>query len=167
MIIKGYILQSLTQIDKLYRASSNPKHTLFYSKLAILELCGWIEETMDEIILTCAKRHIKDPAYFSFVDTKIIRTTYGFEYNKYFRNMLLQLLGVINLERLESRLDHNKFDLMRSNLDSLKTFRDAEAHTHIKGFTKRLDAPSTTKARFFPVYEGLKDIENNLSRLKL
>jgi hypothetical protein len=54
MIAKTYILNNLSTIEKLYNDSSSIKNSLFYSKLAILELCGWTEESMDDIIKKCA-----------------------------------------------------------------------------------------------------------------
>jgi hypothetical protein len=81
--------------------------------------------------------------------------------------MLIQLLGLITVEKLEGRLDPVKFDLLRSTLGTLKESRDNEAHTHIKGMTRVIDAPSLTKSRFPRVYEGLKDIEKELREMKL
>ncbi|MBN1637349.1 MAG: hypothetical protein JW866_00150 [Ignavibacteriales bacterium] len=51
---------------------------------------------------------------------------------------------------------------MISSLDSLKFYRDSEAHTYIKGTTKRMDAPSVTKNRFSAIYNGLKNIDEKL-----
>ncbi|MBL7119666.1 MAG: hypothetical protein ISS53_03160 [Dehalococcoidia bacterium] len=167
MIAKSYILNNLTIIENLYLKSSTAKKALFHSKLAILELCGWIEESMDDIIRTCASRHLKKQDNLRQVEKDIIKPTYGFEYNRHFRNMLLQLLGIINLERLEHALDPVKFQLMESTLETLKTCRDREAHTHLKGATKTLDAPSVTKYRFLLVYAGLKDIEAKVKSLQL
>lgn len=79
----------------------------------------------------------------------------------------MQVLGIINLEKLECKLDPVKFPLMKATLGTLKTYRDTEAHTHLKGVTKRLDAPSMTKSRFLMVYDGLKDIEVKVRHLKL
>ena len=51
---------------------------------------------------------------------------------------------------------------MISTLDSLKLNRDSEAHTYIKGTTRRMDAPSVTKNRFSAIYNGLKNIDDEL-----
>lgn len=78
----------------------------------------------------------------------------------------MQVLGIINLEKLEAKLDKYKFSQMQSTLDTLKTSRDREAHTHLKGVMMRLDAPSVTKSRFDTVYNGLKDIENRTRKMR-
>jgi hypothetical protein len=140
---------------------------LFYSKLSILELCGWIEESMDNIIRCCGNRNLKDRTNRQLVEKGIIKRTYGFEYNRHFRKMLIQVVGLIAFERLERRMDSSKLQLMKSALGSLRTLRDTEAHTHLKGVTRRLDAPSVTKARFFDVYHGLREVETGLRKMKL
>jgi hypothetical protein len=68
------------------------------------------------------------------------------------------LLGIIVLEKLERKLDPVKFTIMEATLENLKILRNSEAHTHLKGTTKRLDAPSVTISNFFKVYDGLKDL---------
>ena len=57
MIARTYILDNLNKLDVRYRKAATLKDSLFYSKLAVLELCGWIEESMDDVILRCARRH--------------------------------------------------------------------------------------------------------------
>lgn len=167
MIAKSYILNNLNTLEKLYNTSTSTKKGLFYSKLAILELCGWIEESMDDIVRRCATRNLKSLSDRHDVEKSIIQRTYGFEYKKHFRGMLTQLLGIITLMKLERKLHPVKFQLMEAALETLKTYRDSEAHTHLKGITKRLDAPSVTRNSFLMVYEGLKDIDVNLRSLKL
>lgn len=167
MITKSYIFNNLKTIESLYISSPTTKKGLFYSKLAILELCGWIEETMDDIILRCAKRHIKDNDNLDFVESEVIKRTYGFEYKKHFRRMLIHTLGIINLEKLERKFNPIAFQLLESSLETLKICRDKEAHTHLKGMTRRLDSPSVTINRFNYVYDGLKDIDIKIRKSKL
>lgn len=167
MIAKSYILNNLKTLEKLYDKTTSTQEGLLYSKMAILELCGWIEETMDDILRRCSKRNLKKSPNKDYVEEKIITTTHGFEYKGHFRKMLMQVLGIITVEKLESKLDPSKFHIMKSTLGTLRFYRDSEAHTHIKGVTKKIDAPSVTKFRFWEVYEGLIDIDNKLKRLKL
>lgn len=166
MITKSYILINLESLEKLYNKSTGAKQGLFFSKLAILELCGWIEESMDDIILRSSIRKLNNANNRNFIKNSVIKRTFGFEYNSHFRNMLIDLIGIINVEKLENKLDSVKFQLMTSTLDTLKIIRNTEAHTHIKGITKRLDAPSVTRSRFLPIFEGLKDIDLKLRNLK-
>jgi hypothetical protein len=166
MINKGQIQSSLVQINNSYNKSRRRRQALYFSKLAILELCGWIEESMDNIIETFTK-HLNKPANLAFVREQVIEHTYGFEYHRYFRPMLIQVIGVINVERLEANLNQTKFDMMKSSLASLKKSRNDVAHTHVKDTTVRIDAPSITQNRFQIVYDGLKDIESCIRKMKL
>jgi len=166
MINKEQIQNNLVQINNSYNKSKRRRQALYFSKLAILELCGWIEESMDDIIDTLAKC-LNKPANLKFVKEEVIEHTYGFEYHRYFRPMLIQVIGVINVERLEADLDQTKFDMMKSALTSLKKSRNELAHTHVKDTTARIDAPTITQNRFQMVYDGLKDIESCIRKMKL
>lgn len=166
MIGRTYILDSLERLDKMYRGSTSMKKGLYFSKLAILELCGWIEESMDDIVQRCAIRHLKKKSNRDVFD-ELVKRTYGFGYEKHFRKMLIRLIGIINIEKLEKKVDPVKLQRLKSNLGSLKENRDGVAHTQLKGTTKRLDAPSVTKRKFLWVYEGLKDFDQELRRLRL
>ena len=167
MIGKTSILDNLKRLETLYNESArSPKKSLFYSKLAILELCGWIEESMDDIVRKCANKKLKLDNNQERI-SEIIEHTYGFSYKNHFRKMLTELIGLINVERLEKRVDKIKFQNMCSTLGLLRDFRDTEAHTHLKGTIKILDAPSVTINKFSKVYEGLKEFEEKLKRLAL
>jgi len=71
------------------------------------------------------------------------------------------------VEKLENNLDVTKFHIMKSTLGSLKQCRDTQAHTHIRGITQRIDSPSLTQNRFQKIYEGLKDFESCIRRMKI
>ena len=52
MVTKDYLLKTLNWLDQLYNdPTADDQKTSSYSKLALIELCGWIEETMDDIVL--------------------------------------------------------------------------------------------------------------------
>lgn len=155
MIARSYILANLKALDRSYRKATSARESLFFSKLAILELCGWIEQSMDDVILRCACRHLKENANVSFVRDVIVKKTYGFEYDRHFRRMLIQLLGLIAVEKIEKRVDQVKRMQLTATLGALKTVRDSEAHTHIKGTTRYINAPSVTLNQFPTVYDGL------------
>lgn len=142
------------------------KKALFYSKLAILELCGWIEESMDDIFRHCANRNLRESRNHSFVENTIIKRVHGFDYHKHFRVMLMQVIGLITIEKVEKRIDQPKLQVMKAALNALIMQRNTEAHTHLKGTTRRLDAPSATKRKFIEVYDGLKSFEYELRMVK-
>lgn len=167
MITKTNILKNLNQLDAAFRNAKSQKHSLYFSKLAILELCGWIELSMDNIIECHCNRKVKLKDNKNFVKNDVVRRTYGFDYEKNFRKMLINLIGIVGCEKIETKLPlpvHAKFI---ADLNALKKARDSLAHTYLKGAvaTIHIDAPSVTKARFTTIYDGLIEIEKGLRTL--
>ena len=166
MVKKTGIQSNLNQIEKLYQKYTVGRRGLYFSKLAIIEACGWIEESMDDIIRGCANKHLKEPKNLRSVEN-LVKRTYGFHYEDNFRDMLIHIIGIIKLEILEQIFDQHKFTQMTSSLGVLKQRRDELAHTYIKGTTPTIDAPSLTKNRFLNVYEGLKDVESSIRKMRI
>ena len=55
MVNKTAIARNLRELHSRYdRRPRNSRDPLYYSKLYLIELCGWIEETMDSIVLDCS-----------------------------------------------------------------------------------------------------------------
>lgn len=160
MINQTDISNTIDNLDNLY--NTNPANSNYYSKLAILELCGWIELTMDEIIEDYSKKLICSDN-ISFVKDKIINKTYGFNYDKHFRPMLMNLLGIINLEQIEIDLKTSG-DLitLTATLDTLHKVRCQVAHTHISGITMSYDAPSKIKSYLTTLFSILKQIYSKI-----
>lgn len=122
---------------------------------------------MDDIIESHANRYLKEKQNLDYVEDPVIQRTHGFDYRNNFRIMLIHVIGIINVERLESKLNPNKFLDMKSSLGSLKESRDKHAHKYIRGMTTIIDSPSVTQNRFRKVYEGLKDIESCIRKMKI
>ena len=159
MIAKSYILSNLHALNRSYGTAPTPKEAQFFSKLAILELCGWIEESMDDVILSCARKHLKEPVNRDYCEKQIVKRTFGFDYHNNFRSMLIRLLGLIAVEKIERKTDAAIHAKMISALSTLKQQRDSEAHTHLRGVTRTINAPSVTIGQFQPVYGGLVEID--------
>ena len=167
MVKKTGIQSNLNQIEKLYQkymSGMRGRRGEYFSKLAIIEACGWIEESMDNIVRGYANKHLKEPKNLRSVEN-LIKRTYGFHYEDNFRDMLIHIIGIIKLEILEQIFDQHKFTQMTSSLGVLKQRRDELAHTYIKGTTPTIDAPSLTQNRFLNVYAGLKDVESSIRKM--
>lgn len=162
MIALSYIENNIKMLDYRYNKANSYKDKLFYSKLAMLELCGWIEESMDDIIQRCANRILRNRSLNQKVKKNIIEPNSGFQYKNNFIKMLTSLIGYINVIKLERILDGYRKDRLLSALNSLKTIRNSHAHTHLKGVTRQVDAPHIAMTYFKNVYPGLQDIENKL-----
>lgn len=122
---------------------------------------------MDDIITAHCDRRVVSPLNIKFMRNDVIKRTHGFDYERNFRRMLINLIGIITCEKLEGKIPaavHAKFI---AELNALKIARDSHAHTYLKGLaaTFSIDAPSVTKARFFHIYAGLKEFETGLRSL--
>jgi hypothetical protein len=159
-------VSNLEGISRSYLRASSKRESFFLSKLAILELCGWIEESMDDLVMRCAMRHLKVPDNRRYCEKDVVDKTYGFDYERNFRFMLIRLLGLINVEKVEAQVDQNKRDAMVAALSSLKTQRNTEAHTHLRGTIRTINAPSVTMAQFQPLYEGLTEFDRVIRRAR-
>lgn len=164
MVIKRHIESNLNALVAKFNSASTPKEELFYSKLAIIELCGWIEETMDDIVMSCARRKLKDTHNIIYVEKDIISTNFGFEYKQHFRGMLIRLIGLIAFEKIENKISPSKLQKLKGALTILKKARNSQAHTHLKGVLTSIDAPSVTKNNFTLVYDGLKEFDQVLRK---
>ena len=165
MITKSYIESNIRRMNHKYNQARSNKEALFFAKMAIMELSGWIEESMDEIMSRCANRNLKDTSNREYFRNQVVKPNYGFHYTKNFRRMITALIGLIMYERLEKSLDSIKFQRMKSELGNLTQKRNEEAHTHIK-ITRTINAPSVTLRQFFSIYDGLVDFEQKLKSLK-
>jgi len=159
MLAKSYIADNLRKIERLYNTSPSVQKGLFYSKLAIIELCGWIEISMDDIVLRLATKQLREPNNQKYIEKEIIKRNYNFDYERNFLPMVEAIVGRIGIERMNSRIDNTLIPPLIGALSTLKVVRNQLAHQYIKGTTLVIDAPSLTSARLHIVWAGLKNLE--------
>jgi len=163
MISKTYTENTLSRLDRMFQTATSQQKEIYYAKLGVLELCGWIESSFDEIVLGYANRCLRNNANKTFVKKQIIKPNYGFEYNKNVRPMLMKILGLVNLEKIEKKLETNgKITQLTSLLENLKDARNKAAHTFTKGTTITYDAPSVSKANFISLYSLIIELDNEI-----
>tara|TARA_R110002073_G_scaffold118918_5_gene259211 strand:+ start:131356 stop:131865 length:510 start_codon:yes stop_codon:yes gene_type:complete len=161
MINKKNILHDLKKLQKEFDKSvkngdiSMPK---FYSKICVLELAGWIEESFDAIANRAIK-NLKNGTPVSDSARSVISNTYGFTYKKYFRPMMMSLIGAVNYANLEELLESNgDLAILVSELDTLNTLRVKAAHVHLASTAINFDAPSVTLQRLNKIHPIIKRI---------
>lgn len=168
MIARVYVERELKKLDRLYsQASSGPDPYLpkLYSKLAVLELCGWTEEYMDNLIARHTKRkRLKEAHNIDFVEKEIIKKNWGFSYDYHFRRMLIQTISIIELERLEKKLNQTLKASLEAALTKLHPERDTHAHVTVRT-AKTFTAPSVCIALFKDIQNGLFEYEKRLKKL--
>ncbi len=138
------IVTTLKQLDIWFNEPSQggdrPK---LLSKLATLELCGWIEGEFDRLALLTESGRLNDP---DWVRTNVISKTSGFQYDNHWRPMLSRLVGEVFARRVERQME-TKFpgdlDRLKSILGTLWKIRCDFAHADM---TANLAAQQTFSA---------------------
>jgi hypothetical protein len=163
MVVKRHILRRIEHLDRLYNRASTTEAT-YYSKLSIIELCGWIEFCMDNIADNFANRYLTT-VQFKDIYSNVKDKTYGFSYKRNFRKMLSQTIGMHNMEAIEISLTATgEISILVAELDNLILLRNDAAHTFI-GTTTTYQAPSVTKAQLLKIYPILKKIGQQVGAL--
>ena len=166
MVAKTYIESTLNELDNLYNQATSQKKVIYYSKLATIELCGWIEETLDNIVMMHANRHLKENKNKKYIRNDVIQKNYGFHYENNVRPMLLKLIGIIELEKIEKKLEKTgQLSVLSSQLGTLVKTRNSAAHTHLKGVTRTFNAPSVTLGYFRSIFPIILAIDTELRQL--
>lgn len=81
MIAYSYIEKNLKVLDARYMRSSSIMDKNFASKLAVLELCGWIEQSMDNCILSVSTRVLRQTNNRKLIEIGVNRH-HGFEFDR-------------------------------------------------------------------------------------
>lgn len=147
------IEKNLKDLDSRYQ-NDDDTDAYFTSKLAILELCGWIEEAMDECITSAYAGRLKHKANRKFIEAKV-RRNFGFDYDRNFKPMIVALVGILGFEKISNGINADVFKRLKDDLDELKKARNSLAHTYTTDATERCDAPSVTIGRLANVKAGL------------
>jgi len=122
----------LKSIDSWYneatQGSDRPK---LLSKLAIIELCGWIECELDRVIERAEIGRLNDS---SWVQENIIKNNFGFNYTMHFRPMLSKLVGEVHVRKIENRMEKehpSELENLKSILGQLWKIRCSFAHADV------------------------------------
>ena len=89
----------------------------------------------------------------------------GFNFEKYFKKMILDCVGFVGFCRMQKNINPLKDQLFRSELGTLAKIRNEMAHTYIKGTTAQFDAPAVTMSRLPRICDGLKEYDRVLKAM--
>jgi hypothetical protein len=115
------------------------------SKLALLELCGWIEGEFDRLVMVVEAGRLNDAAW---VNESVISKTSGFTYTDHWRPMLTRLVGEVFARRIEQQMEASfpgELDQLKSLLGTLWKKRCSFAHADMTAniaAQQTFDAPS-------------------------
>ena len=174
MVVKGSILATIDFLDAKYNSTFGSTATTagtpasfeptYYSKLAVIEFCGWIESVMDAIADKYMLSKLETPDYIKlFKDAK--EKNHGFQYNNNFRTMLCGTIGIRKTELLEKKIGAANVAVLKSVLGTLKNERNSAAHTQTNA-TSIFQAPSTTRSQLHQIFPILESFYNEISKMK-
>lgn len=168
------IEKNLKLLKKQYdRAMSSTRinaslEAALYSKFALLEFCGWLEETIDKILLDYIERTIASTTIKKTIQEEIINRVYGFKYREEFHPLFEKIIGANNFQYIIRRLSSKsgRDELLKNMLAELTKARNRAAHTHwIEGITPRFDAPSKTIENLKKIMPILHSIERMVKNM--
>jgi hypothetical protein len=154
----------LDELDRWYQqeAGSTVRASLL-SKLACLELCGWLESRIDEVMFAVGERvGVSQES----VEKQVVERISGFLYEKHMREMLCRLVGHSAAIHLETRFEQSHpgdLDRLKSMLKSLWQDRVILAHessVSAAGRQMKLNAPSWLIAQQKELEKLLAEYEN-------
>ena len=161
------ISNTLNELSIWFTESSTSRdRPILLSKLALLELCGWIECELDRLVLVAETGRLNDA---NWVGENVIKSTYGLHYDKHFRPMLVKILGEIYTRRVEIELENRSpgaLDSLKSLLGQLWKQRCDLAHMHVGATVPQAinyQAPSWSNSRYQDVSRLLDEYEMALA----
>jgi DNA-binding HxlR family transcriptional regulator len=140
----------LDKLSKLYEDCSTSDTTLaiVYSKMAILEVCGWLEESFDEIAHNCVRRRLRTLESRKFLFEKI-KSTHGFQYDLNIRPLISHAIGVVRLLQIEREIeDSGSLTVLKTTCSNLNIHRRDAAHRTLAGRQQQYPAPSVAIREF-------------------
>lgn len=156
----------LRELETLYNNSPDPNHQIYYSKLALLELCGWLEIVFDEIALTYATAKLADAQNIELLEKEIVGKVYGCTYKEHFRSMLIRIIGITKVETFENTLRGlGILQILIDQPSSLWAIRKRAAHTTVAGVTPSFQTPSTMRTYLNSLHPILTTVETELNNI--
>lgn len=161
MISHSRLLKNLNFLDRHYKdclTSSDVQRPVLFSKLAVIELCGWLELCFDDIARNAVRHKLRTYQSRKILELQIERT-YGFQYDRHFRPMLCHAMGIIEFKKFEKSFEKTgDLDRLKASLSSLKKKRNDAAHTFVRGATNTFDSPEV-------IIKEVKDLSPILTRM--
>lgn len=162
MISDDGLLNTLTELDVYYNsAGTSSEGQICASKLALLELCGWVEEAIDSVFVSYViSSEISSIRKDEFINE--LERVFGIGVKKL--NAIAKLaIGAHGLSIIDGKMDMTgDMDILCDKLKLLKGKRDLAAHRSISGTMDTYSAPSDIKNEFAIIKSTLERLEECL-----
>lgn len=167
MIDKTEILQTLQRLDTEFNDYiSDPEMPIFFSKLAVMEFCGWIEMSFDSILKDYIQSHIVDDRCKKIIEG-FIRKNSGFAYETNTFQIFSIVLGANNWENILDVIPAKEKVDFKNTLQEYSEIRNVAAHTNTAGTTSTYKAPSEVIKAFQLFLPAIQKIETEVRKLPL
>lgn len=139
--------KTLLFLDEMYQThqiSEDPEEAVAFAKLAVLEFCGWVEMTIDDIARSAVSISLPSADDRKPLE-EIIKSTSGFHYSRHVTPLLVTAVGSVRFSIVERTMkDEAKLERFGSVLNSADfvRMRHRAAHTFNDGTQRNYDAPS-------------------------
>lgn len=167
MISSTDIQNNLNKLNSMYNNPANASDVLllqFYSKLALIEFGGWIEESIDIILNEYLDRKILDNGLKTNIK-EIINNNFGFKYKKNIIKLFCTVVGSDNWENIVDAIGMTNSTLFESIADNYSGLRNNVAHSHTKGTTPTYTSPSVVLRDYSKMWSALQAIEAQVTAL--
>ena len=161
MVAYQDIEKTLKQLDSMYlKYTGDPSFLIILSKTALIEFCGWVEQSIDQILNDYLDSHRFEANMHTFIEGQI-KKNYGFRYENILKISCITI-GAYNLGNVLKKINS---DQLKALLNTYSDKRNRAAHTHIHGTTANYDAPSLILNGFHQIKPIISDIENEIRSL--
>ncbi|MCY4034841.1 MAG: HEPN domain-containing protein [Hyphomicrobiales bacterium] len=139
-----------------------------YSKLAILELSGWVEGTLKDLAIRLIDKKLNDDAAKEEFK-EVIRNIRGFRYERHFQDLLNKTVGFINREIIEKEIsgkDYDKLEKFKTALNNLSGRRNFYAHnfSHNPQKVPTTIDPSSVINYYEDILSGLEAFKEEIAK---
>ena len=159
------ILSTLNRLEQEYTSCSDNQMPVLYSKLAVLELCGWIEQSVDTILYEYVDNNILDPDCKKKIKS-IIKKNNGFNYDRNLFPLFCSVLGINNFENIIDTIPQVHFQNFKTITENYTDERNKAAHTDTPlGTARKYNAPSQVINDFNLIKPAIQIIETEIKKL--
>lgn len=160
------IKNTLDRLDVEYNNQiSDIQMPILFSKLAVIEFCGWIEESFDDVLYQYIRNHIIDSDHIR-ITRSFVNKNYGFDYENHTFKLFSIVLGINNWENILDKVSPIDLTNFQTILKNYSTIRNRAAHTYTPiGTTRVYDAPSVVLGEFNKIKRPIEIIENEINQL--
>jgi hypothetical protein len=163
------VAATLEQLDGWYNEPSAQigDRPQLLSKLALLELCGWIEGEFDRLIRKAEGGRLRDPKWLT---KDVVDRTSGFTYPKHLRWMFANVFGELFVQRIEKEMETSfpgELDRLIITLKELWTRRCNFAHADFAANVaaqRVFDAPSWSRGQLATVTQLITEFDAAMTR---